>query len=106
MFDHFVSYGAAVHVDVHIFCVENEKIVFTSDVAELGLQRRIYKHVISTTDSETEDDGIEEVEITPGITHRVQPSVFLATLPVMIGSRLCRLYGLPNERLIELKESL
>jgi DNA-directed RNA polymerase beta subunit len=51
-----------------------------------------------------EDDGVDEIELAPGISHYVCPRVYLTSFPVMVGSRLCRLYGLPVERLIEMGE--
>lgn len=75
---------------------------------QIGLQRRQKRPLIGDLDDpeDTQDDGLEEIEISPGIFHRVQPHVYLSLLPVMLGSRLCRLHNLPNERLIELGEPI
>lgn len=93
------TYGSAVHVDIHIFTTRNISTPLTNDLVQLGLERRRYS-------DEDESEGVEEMDIGSGVIHRVQPKVYLTILPIMVGSRLCRLYGLPNERLIELGESL
>ncbi len=95
---------------MHIYTTPNADIPLTSHIAQIGLDRRRKRPTvfdpIDDHEDEDEDDGISEVEISPGVKHRVQPSVYLALLPIMLGSRLCRLQGLPNERLIELGEPI
>ncbi len=71
----------------------------------LGYLRRKQRPQIQQTDENyVDDDGVEEIELAPGITHYVCPTVYLAPFPVMVGSILCRLQGLPTEQLIEMGE--
>jgi len=100
------TYGAGLHVDIHVFVTNNEDVELTYDTVQAGFNRRRRKPQIIEDFEGIDDDGLEEAELEYGITHRVQPQVFLTLFPIMVGSRLCRLYGLPDERLIELGEPI
>lgn len=95
------TYGSAMHVDIHLFTARNMNTPVTKEMIQAGLDRRR-----NVENVENEKESTEEIEIGPGVMHRVQPRVYLTILPVMLGSRMCRLYGLPNQRLIELGESI
>jgi DNA-directed RNA polymerase subunit B len=104
------TYGASVHVDVHIFTTDNPNIKITQKQFNQGIARRSQPESM-IIDDEDEDDirntkGCEEIQLAEGVTHKVYPFVQFTQLPVMMGSVLCRLNGLPNERLIELGEAI
>lgn len=100
------TYGSAVHVDVHVFTADSEATQLTPELVRAGFLRRHERPMIIEDGSDDADDGIENVEIGPGVYHRVEPLVYLTVLPIMLGSRLCRLHGLPNERLVQLGEPI
>jgi DNA-directed RNA polymerase beta subunit len=106
------NYSARMYVDIHIFTSENHQIKLSEEVVKLGLLRR-RKQALNFAENNdivldgcVDDDGMSEIELEPGICHRVEPMVYLTAFPVMVGSRLCRLYGLPKERLQEMGEAI
>jgi DNA-directed RNA polymerase beta subunit len=100
------TYAAGMYVDVHVFTARTKDIDLLPETIKMGFLRRKAKSAFLMDDYDSADavDGVNEIELAPGITHYVCPRMFLTTFPIMVGSRLCRLYGLPIERLIELGE--
>ncbi len=107
------SYCSGMYVDIHIFTARSKEHILHPETIRMGLLRgKRYPFISDGLDvteqaeqaEQTDDDGTEDIELAPGISHRVQPQVFLTGWPIMIGSMLCRLTGLPTERLIEMGE--
>lgn len=102
------TYAAGMYVDVHVFSARSKDIELLPETIRVGFLRRKARALLIEEDNSAaaapDSDGVDEVELAPGITHYVCPCVYLTAFPIMVGSRLCRLYGLPTERLIELGE--
>ena len=106
------SYCANMYVDIHIFTARTKDHVLHPETVKMGLLRHQRRPFIveSVTmplplhNDDDIDDGSEDIELAPGISHRTQSQVYLTAWPVMVGSRLCRLHGLPTERLVEMGE--
>jgi DNA-directed RNA polymerase beta subunit len=101
------NYCARMYVDIHVFTLQpGVASELPEEVIKLGMLRRRQNELIRDDDDENDDDGLDEIELAMGVKHRVEPLVYLTAFPVMVGSRLCRLHGLPVERLQELGEAI
>lgn len=97
------NYCARMYVDIHIFELRDTEVELSNEVVRRGLLRR---RGDANEDDEDQDQGLEALELSVGITHRVEPMVYLTAFPVMVGSRLCRLHGLPVEELQRMGEAI
>lgn len=98
------NYCARTYVDIHIYTLRDNEVELTDEVIRRGLLRR--RRDGGNIDVEDYDDGIEELDLSVGVKHRVQPMVYLTAFPVMVGSRLCALHGKPVEELQRLGEAI
>lgn len=107
------NYAANMYVDIHIFTAKSKEHKLHPETIRMGLLRYVRRPFISDVVDdddmmdvvdETVDDGTQDIELAPGISHKVKSRVYLTLFPVMVGSRLCRLYGLPTDKLIEMGE--
>lgn len=102
------SYCANMYLDIHVFIARSKDVVLLPQTIQAGYMRRRRRPLIispDTAENVTDDNDCKvELELAPGITHYVCPQVFFTQWPVMVGSMLCHLEGLPDERLIEMGE--
>lgn len=94
------GYSCRLTVDVHEFRTTTSGL--SEDVARLGFGRCL-PDAVGEGGPEA-GDAEAEAELVPGVTHRVHRAVDLAQWPVMVGSYLCRLSGVPREQLIRMGE--
>lgn len=103
------SYAANMYVDMHVFTARSKDISLLPHTVQMGYMRRRARPLMVEEDEDgddvaEDDDCTVELELAPGVLHRVYPRVLWTRFPAMVGSMLCHLEGLPVERLIEMGE--